>query len=256
MPAGKFLTVADVRNCGVVASRSDSLGGATPRPAQSEIDARFPVPSVTPVDENAAREQLSTIRTLMERSAVYRRALGPVMSAVGIIGTVAGLAALGLVPENARAFAFYWLAVAAVSVVVAFLLVRKQAFASGEAFWSPPTRRIAAAMLPPVFAGAAVVGPLVNIHREGSMIAVALPPFWLVLYGCALHSAGFFMVRGIRLFGWAFVVAGLLSALTATNPQFVEPSIRIAHLLMTVTFGLGHLAYGAYLHVTEKRQKA
>jgi hypothetical protein len=61
------------------------------------------------------------------------------------------------------------------------------------------------------------------------------------------------MVRGIRLFGWAFVVAGLLSALTATNPQFVEPSIRAAHLLMTFTFGLGHLAYGAYLHITEKK---
>ena len=208
----------------------------------------------TPVDEKAAEQQLNTIRTLMERSAVYRRALGPVMTSVGVLGMAAGVLALSVLPENARAFAFYWLAVAAVSVAVAFSLVRRQAFASGEAFWSPPTRRIAAALLPPVFAGAAVVGPLVNIHSEGSMVAVALPPLWLVLYGCALHSAGFFMVRGIRLFGWAFVIAGLLSALTATNPQFVEPSIRIAHILMTLTFGLGHLAYGAYLHLTEKKQ--
>ena len=208
----------------------------------------------TPVDEKAAEQQLNTIRTLMERSAVYRRALGPVMTSVGVLGMAAGVLALSVLPENARAFAFYWLAVAAVSVAVAFSLVRRQAFASGEAFWSPPTRRIAAALLPPVFAGAAVVGPLVNIHSEGSMVAVALPPLWLVLYGCALHSAGFFMVRGIRLFGWAFVIAGLLSALTATNPQFVEPSIRIAHILMTLTFGLGHLAYGVYLHLTEKKQ--
>jgi hypothetical protein len=205
------------------------------------------------VDENAAQAQLNTIRTLMERAAVYRRALAPVMTSVGVLGTAGGVAAIFWVPENARAFAFYWLSVAILCVATAFALVRRQAFASQEPFWSPPTRRITSALLPPVFAGAAVVGPLVNIHSEGSMIAVSLPPLWLVLYGCALHSAGFFMVRGIRLFGWAFVVAGLLSALTATNPQFLEPSIRAAHLLMTFTFGLGHLAYGAYLHITEKK---
>ena len=209
------------------------------------------MPSVGAVDETAAKDHLNTIRMLMERAAVYRRALAPVMTAVGLVGTLAGPAAYLWLPQNARAFAFFWLAVGVLCIAIAFLLVRRQAFASQEPFWSPPTRRIAAALLPPVFAGAAVVGPLVNIHSEGPMIAVALPPLWLVLYGCALHSAGFFMVRGIRLFGWAFLVAGLLGALTATNPQLVEPSVRVAHLFMAGTFGLGHLAYGAYLHFTE-----
>lgn len=207
------------------------------------------------VDENAARDHLTTIRTLMERSALYRRALAPVMFSVGTIGTGAGLIASRLLPETPRAFAFYWLGVALASTATAFLLIRRQAFANKEVFWSPPTRRVFSAMLPAIFAGAAVVGPLVNIHQEGTMIAVTLPPLWLVLYGCAIHSAGFFMIRGIRLFGWGFVIAGLLVALSAANPHLIEPSIRLAHLIMALTFGLGHLAYGAYLYFTEKRSQ-
>jgi hypothetical protein len=35
-----------------------------------------------------------------------------------------------------------------------------------------------------------------------------LPLIWIVLYGCALHAAGFFTPRGLRVFGWAFVLGG------------------------------------------------
>ncbi len=38
------------------------------------------------MDTNQAAEHLQTIRTLMERSAVYRRALAPVMLLVGALG--------------------------------------------------------------------------------------------------------------------------------------------------------------------------
>jgi hypothetical protein len=48
------------------------------------------------------------------------------------------------------------------------------------------------------------------------------------------------------------VIAGLLSALAAANPHQIEPSIRMAHSVMTATFGGGHLAYGLYLRWTEK----
>lgn len=208
------------------------------------------------VDHNAAREQLETIRTLMERASTYRRALAPAMTSVGLIGTLAGLAAPFVIRDNARSFAFYWLAVGLAGACTAFLLMRRQAFAAGEPFWTAPARRVASALMPALFAGTAVVGPLVNIHQEGAMIAVALPPLWLVLYGCSVHSAGFFMPRGMRLFGWGFVIAGLLSALAAANPHQIEPSIRMAHAVMTATFGGGHLAYGLYLHWTEKKPSA
>ena len=235
-----------------VSSTSAELGGLT----DSSIDEGFPPPTVGHVDHNTAREQLETIRTLMDRASTYRRALAPAMTSVGLIGTLAGLAAPFVIRDNARSFAFYWLAVGLAGACTAFLLMRRQAFAAGEAFWTPPARRVASALMPALFAGTAVVGPLVNIHQEGAMIAVALPPLWLVLYGCSVHSAGFFMPRGMRLFGWGFVIAGLLSSLAAANPHQIEPSIRMAHAVMTASFGGGHLAYGLYLHWTEKKPTA
>jgi len=44
------------------------------------------------MNPNWAEENLQTIRTLMERSAVYRRALAPIMILAGVIG----LATMGI----------------------------------------------------------------------------------------------------------------------------------------------------------------
>ena len=38
------------------------------------------------MEKNWASDHLHTIRTLMERSALYRRALAPVMIAAGVLG--------------------------------------------------------------------------------------------------------------------------------------------------------------------------
>src|SRR5580698_6090826 len=84
-----------------------------------------------------ASENLQVIRTLMERSAVYRRALAPVMGAIGLTGlAAAGLAVVAGV-KSGGAFAGYWMAVAAVCLAEAFLLVRRQALKEQEPFWSP-----------------------------------------------------------------------------------------------------------------------
>jgi len=33
-------------------------------------------------------------------------------------------------------------------------------------------------------------------------VVLPLPPAWAMAYGCAVHAAGFFTARGVRLFGW------------------------------------------------------
>jgi uncharacterized membrane protein YeaQ/YmgE (transglycosylase-associated protein family) len=99
------------------------------------------------VDHNAAREQLETIRTLMERASTYRRALAPAMTSVGLIGTLAGLAAPFVIRDSARSFAFYWLAVGLAGACTAFLLMRRQAFAAGE------PKLFAAALITTMLAG-------------------------------------------------------------------------------------------------------
>jgi len=191
-----------------------------------------------------ASENLQVIRTLMERGAIYRRALAPVMGAIGLTGlAAAGIAVMAGV-STGGAFAGYWMAVAVFCLAEAFLLVRRQALKDGDTFWSPPTRRVAQALWPAFFCGMAA--GLTCLLRK-PYAAWLLPPVWMALYGCAMHSAGFFMPRGFKLFGWAFILAGCGWVLAAP-PSFADASVA-----MGVFFGGAHASYGLYLYFTEKR---
>lgn len=215
------------------------------------------------MESNWAAEHLQVIRTLMERSAIYRRALAPMMLLAGLVGSGAALLGWGLGIDSPRSFIRYWLAISLAPLIGCFLLVRWQALRDGEAFWSPPTRRVAQAVLPAVVAALVVnLGILAQVGPgDGSAASQFthktvlgwLPVGWVILYGCAIHAAGFFMPRGIKLFGWVFVVGGcalfLLGLPDSPGPMF-------AHGVMGFFFGGLHLAYGLYLYFTEKRKQA
>ncbi len=205
------------------------------------------------MESNWAAENLQTIRTLMERSAIYRRALAPVTTYVGIAGILAAIAGWWLKIPDTGGFAIYWMAISLVAIAGAFLLVRRQALKSGEAFWSPPTRRVAQAMLPGLLAGFAfgLWAAIALLHDPDDPGAACLVPVWALLYGLALNAAGFFMPRGVKWFGWAFVIAGLGAFLGLSTIIMRNYS---PHLLMGILFGCSHLAYGIYLYFTESRK--
>lgn len=188
----------------------------------------------------------------MERSALYRRALAPIATFLGIIGIAAAAAALKLEMENIQVFAVYWMAVSLIGIAGAFFLVRRQALKSSEKFWSPPTRRIAQAIFPALFVGLAF-GVIVAIKFRGNEdeISFSLAVIWTLLYGLALHAAGFFIPRGIRLFGWGFLLAGLAIIVFSICCDLSDKNIS-PHVLMGILFGGAHLAYGVYLYFTEK----
>jgi len=204
------------------------------------------------METNWAAEQLQTIRTLMERSALYRRALAPIMIFVGILGGAGGAIGWLLKVNSAHGFIWFWLGIAAFALVGSFLVARRQALKESEAFWSPPTKRIAAALLPPFSIGAfiSIVG-LVGFDNGvmGNEITLLIAA-WAWLYGCAIHSAGFFLPGRSRLFAWPFVLAG--GALFGAA-WLAELSVEVSlHLIMASVFGGLHLAFGIYLYFTEK----
>ncbi len=205
------------------------------------------------MESNSAAEHLQVIRTLMERSALYRRALAPVMSFAGLAGLAAAGVGCGAHIASGRAFVLYWLAVAAATLAGVTLLVRRQALKDRETFWSLPTRRVARAAALPLAAG--LVFSLVLLLLDvGQMRWLFIFPN-LFLYACALHAAGFFMSRGIRLFSWGLIVLG--GACLLAVPRFqTEPNPVVDHVLMGGFFGLLHLAYGVYLYFTEPRGDA
>jgi hypothetical protein len=200
------------------------------------------------MESNWAAEHLQTIRTLMERSAIYRRALAPIMLFVGLAGVLA--AAVGLIfhLDSPRAFGGFWLGTAFVAVAGAFLIARRQALKDHEPFWSPPTRRVTQALLPPLTAGMCL-GFVVGLGNANILTFI-----WLLFYGCALHAAGFFMPRGVKLFGWIYIGLACGSLLFL---GIAQPDVELnAHWLMGFFFGVLHLAYGAYLYLTEKGKNA
>ena len=199
-----------------------------------------------------AASDLETIRLLMERSALYRRTLAPVCLALGLLGIASGLGHRWVSLESSTAFALWWLGTAVVAVAAAFGVARRQAFKDGEPFWSPPTRRVASSLSPSLAAGCLLSIPFLLGEDWARRVVWLLPALWMVLYGCALHAAGFFMQRGIRWLGWAYVLGGTGLLLWWTCPLNQFPPTAHAHLAMAVSFGLGHVGYGLYLRATER----
>jgi hypothetical protein len=192
----------------------------------------------------------------MERSALYRRALAPIMTFNGVLGVAAGLLGWSARIEAPQAFIGYWAGVGLLALGGSFLLVRRQALRESEPFWSPPTRRVAQALMPALFIGS-VAGLLALVCPAWDFLQnQSLPAFWMLLYGCALTAAGFFMHRGIKLLGWLFILAGCAWMLTRCQSVVSVPVLN-GHCVMGGVFGGLHLAYGVYLYFTEQgRAKA
>lgn len=190
----------------------------------------------------------------MERAAVYRRALAPVMLSSGLIGIAAAAVPCFKPIAGNRGFAAYWLSVGLVAIAVAFLRVRRQALREHEPFWSPPTRRVTQALMPPFVVGCALGLFLVAFDAYVVPAAWYCAVAWTMLYGCALSSAGFFTPRGIGLFGKALI---LLSILALFGTYYVPGDVTVAaHYLMGGIFGVLHLLYGLYLYSTERKRHA
>jgi hypothetical protein len=202
------------------------------------------------MDADSANEALQVIRTLMERSAIYRRALSPIMLFLGGLGFLASIAGAMAQIDSAIPFGLYWMAISIVGLVGALLLCRRQAIKDREPFWSPATKGVAQAAIPSLFVGA-VIGIIFTFSLGNqTSFSWALPVTWILLYGCALHAAGFFTQRGIRLLGWLFILGGcsltMSSLAVGVRLQYVQ-----SHLIMGVFFGGLQLAYGIYLHFTD-----
>ena len=203
------------------------------------------------METNQAAENLQVIRTLMERSALYRRTLAPIMFCVGTLGVVAALGGIVLKVETLRLFCAWWLVTALVAVAGAFLIARRQALKDREPFWSPPTRRVTQALVPPLAAGL-LFSLVLMVFNPGQLRWLFIFPN-AMFYGCAVHAAGFFMPRGIKLFGWAIIMlAGL--AWPGIAMFECDPNPRLDHALMGFFFGGLHLAYGIYLYFTAQRK--
>jgi hypothetical protein len=211
------------------------------------------------MEPNWAAEHLQVIRTLMERSALYRRALAPVTLLAGVVGCGAAAGGWYKHINSDIAFTTYWLGVGVCVLVAGFALIRRQALRAAEPFWTAPTQRVVVAMAPALFVGG-LIGLLVLMFGNSGRgwFRLLLPPVWMMLYGCALHAAGFFIPRGIRLFGWVYICVGSVLLLLEFGVRWgaLQDCLDTGHLAMGGAFGGLHVVYGVYLYFTERRKSA
>jgi hypothetical protein len=172
------------------------------------------------------------------------------MTFLGILGIAASIGgAVGGI-NSVSAFGLYWMGISFIGLFGAYWFARRQALKDQEPFWSPPTKRVTAALLPPLFVGA-VLGVIFTVTvRQQTRLAWALPVLWILIYGCALHAAGFFTPRGMRFLGWLFIFGGCSLSLSSMAVD-VQLTLASGHLLMGLFFGGLQLAYGIYLHFTD-----
>ena len=203
------------------------------------------------METNQAAENLQVIRTLMERSALYRRTLAPIMIFAGVMGVAGAIMGMALHLHSTRTFCSFWLNVAFLALIGAFLIARRQALKDRESFWSPPTRRVGQALMVPLAAGLIFSTTLLTLDLErGRWLFIFAT---LLFYGCALHAAGFFMVRGMKFFAWILISLGGATLFTLSVTRS-EANPVIDHALMGFFFGVLHLGYGLYLRATERPQ--
>jgi hypothetical protein len=204
------------------------------------------------MDPVSASAQLQIIRTLMERVALYRRALAPCSLLAGAAGVTAALIGWGLELSTLPAFLLLWISTAVLTLSGVFLMIRREAVRNTEPFWTPPTRRVAAAFLPPMVAAVAATALLPGwIGSEARWVPALLASVWMACYGLGLHAAGFFMPRGIRWLGWVFLAGSVVIPCVLDRQARSGPAgFATANAMMGIAFGGIHLAYGFYLRLT------
>ncbi|MDB6055313.1 MAG: hypothetical protein JWN25_2836 [Verrucomicrobiales bacterium] len=207
------------------------------------------------MSSESASEHLQVIRTLMERSAYYRRALAPMLCLSGAIGLAGALAACVLKIATHQYFVLFWNCLGILALIGSYFLARKQALKDSEPFWSAPARRVTQALFPPFLTGVffSLVFGMDSVEPATNLWM--LVSGWMICYGCGLHSAGFFTPKGVRWLGLMFVATGIGFYLLASRIPSLQ-TVEICHYMMGLFFGAGHLLCAGYIWASERRKNA
>ena len=190
------------------------------------------VQSAAPVTiESRALGTLAYIRASIDSSSSMD-VPGMAGIVMGVIGVLAAI--MVSVPRWSAQWLGIWLSAAALALLLGGALVARQYVRRPHARYYGPARKFLLCLCPALFAGAV----LTVVSWTASMTGI-IPGMWLLLYGCAVLSAGTVTIAGIsRLIG---VMGGLFAVLGVIT--FILPGA--AHTLMLgLGFGVLHIVFG------------
>lgn len=190
----------------------------------------MPDPHPRSVSSQAA-DNLTFIRSAMERSSTFTAVPGIGGVVMGVIGLIA--AGVGARQPTADRWLATWLVAALAAVIVELVAVTRKAHRAGITLTGTNARRFAMGMAAPMVAGAAITYDLWTV-RSFTVMA----PTWLLLYGAGVLTGGMFSVRGVRAIGVCFMTLGIAAILTP--PEW-------GNLWLGIGFGGLHVAFGTYI---------
>lgn len=211
-------------------------------------------------DHKAHLEQLSEIRSLMDRSSRF-------LSLSGLSGVFAGIFALigagvayfylavdggqrhyyeylidGSTGEYAMDFVtFFFLdacSVLLLSLIAGVIFTARRAKKKGQTIWDPVALRMLANLAIPLVAGG-IFCFILLFHGAVGLIA----PCTLIFYGLALLNASKYTLNDIRWLGISEIILGLASA------WFIGYGL----IFWAIGFGVLHIIYGSVMYFKYER---
>ena len=194
-------------------------------------------------------DDISHIKDLMNRSSRF-------ISLSGLSGIMAGIYAITgaavtyifLLPKpgeyltlhsiNFKLIIAILIAVAALSVITAYLLSSKKAKKNNEKIWDATTKRLLVSFLVPLLTGGIYI--LIKLSSQHYGLTGSL---MLIFYGLALVSASKYTISNIKYLGYTEIVLGLICA---AIPGY-------GFWFWVLGFGVLHLIYGSLIYLKEEK---
>ena len=204
------------------------------------------------------KEDLQTIREIMERSSKFLSLSGLSGVFAGIVAFIGAMAAWFFIlePKNFSYSEFItsgkieaasgtgiMLAADAILVLIfavsgAWFFSLRKAKKAGELFWSISTRRLLIHLTIPLITGGVFI---IVLTIKGNIELII--PAMLIFYGLSLVNAGKFTLGEIHYLGLTQIFLGLLSCI------FIEWGL----LFWALGFGLMHIIYGMVMYHRHER---
>jgi hypothetical protein len=178
-----------------------------------------------------AEEQLSFIRSTMERASYFTAVPGWGGVFMGITAILAAFAASK--SQTLQQWIIIWLGAAVLGVCIGIVTVWHKAKNANVQMFSGIGRRFWISLGTPILV--AVVLTLALLLRNQTMM---LPGIWLLLYGAGVVTGGVFSVKIIPAMGCCFLVLGMIALFTP--PGWGDT-------LMAIGFGGLHIVFGVII---------
>ena len=178
-----------------------------------------------------AADDLTFIRSTMERSSAFTAIPGAGGVATGAIGLIA--AVVGARQPTPDRWLATWLVAAFVALIIELAAMAWKARRAGVALAGTNARRFALGIAAPLVAGAAITYELWTVRNF-----TVMAPAWLLLYGAGVLTGGMFSVPVVRALGVCFMAAGIAAVVTPAEWGTVW---------LAIGFGGLHVGFGAYI---------